>query len=159
MDWEQIAGIVIAGLPLVTAVAGAGRRTDPVRRQMAHDSQVLAALPEGSKAHVALLDVLERAANTLQERQSYSRDKAALALAIIGSLTFGYLTLWLWLIGSWWSLPLAILSGGIWIVFFFGIFDSAQLRDQEAHKRERDRRKEVRKLERETKKQARERKT
>jgi hypothetical protein len=141
VDWELLARILVAALPLASAIAGATRRSDPLRRQMSADAQVLQALPAGSEAHTSLLVVLGKAARTLQERQSYSRNYPALVFAIIGSLGFGYLAIWLGQQGAWWTWGLATICAVIWVVFFVGIFDSAQLRDQAQHKADRERRK------------------
>lgn len=141
MDWDLVARITVAGLPFATAIAGGNRRSDPVRRQMAADAQVLQALPEGSEAHTAVLDVLAKAARTIQQRDSYSRDYASLIGAIIGSVVFGYLAIWLAQQGTWWAWALATISALIWPAFVYGIFDSMQLRDQVEHKAEGERRK------------------
>lgn len=141
MDWELFARVTVAVLPALSALAGLALRPDPLRRQMAADAKVLASLPVGSPAHTSLLAVLSKAAATLESRQTFTRAKAALAGAIIGSLIFGYATIWLALHGTWWSWLLAAVSGFVWLIFIAGIFDSATLRDQAAHKREREERK------------------
>lgn len=138
MDWEVFARVTVAVLTVVSALAGLAQRPDPLRRQMAADAKVLTSLPVRSPAHASLLAVLSRAAATLEARQSFTRAKSALAGAIIGSLTFGYGTIWLALHGTWWGWLLAAASGFVWLVFIAGVFDSATLRDQEAHKRERE---------------------
>lgn len=138
MNWEQIARIAVVVLPFLTAMLGVVAHQDAVRRRIGMDSAALQRLPSESDAHRILLEVLARDAAVLNSRMNYSREPVGLALSIAGSLLLGYLTIWLWSQATWWGWGGAVVSGLLWLVFFFGIFDSAQLRDQHAHTLEKE---------------------
>lgn len=99
---------------------------------MHSDVELLEKLPVASSAKSAVLDLVETNARSLLEQRTYEIDKSGLAVAIAGAIGFGYLGFWLWTLGTWWSWIAFAITAVVWLVFFFGIFESAQKKDRAA---------------------------
>lgn len=134
MDWEAVLRVAVVVAPVVTAVAAGFTRPGASRASLKETAEVIEHLPEGTSARAAVLELLEADARALAHANRLRRDASGLALAIVGSIGFGYLTLWLIQRGAWWGWLLAALSGFLAVIFFVGIFESAQRRDRDAEK-------------------------
>ncbi|MFD6443636.1 hypothetical protein ACFWEJ_00945 [Promicromonospora sp. NPDC060204] len=108
------------------------------RRNMHADAELLQHLPEGSAARESVLNLISASADQLLERRTHTIDKGGLAIALVGTIVLGYVGIWLWNLATVWGWLALIPVAGFWLVFFFGIFESAAKKDRAAEEREKE---------------------
>lgn len=150
MDWETVGRVVVAAAPFLTALAGLVSRPQRARSDMKLDAEIAASLPDDSQAQIAVLRLVEEDAKALLRARDLKPDYSALVLALAGSLILGALAIWLVGLGSALSRTIAAPVVFLWLVFFFGIFESAQKKDRVAERAAREARRKARRNSRPT---------
>lgn len=131
--------IVVAGVGLVGVVVQQWRQRPVLRDQIKADLEIWQALPaESSVRRDLLVDVDSRVRRLLKEEEELRRDSSGMALGVIMTALFGWLSWWIWTIGGSYRLleivfiPLALMG-----VFGFVESTSKTQRDERGRRQRR----------------------
>ena len=114
-------------VPLVTVLITLGRGPGALRDRIKHDVELVEKLPD-SRARDGMLDLVEREVRDLNRFDATaSRDLPMFGLSLVSAPLLGYLTLWLIRDQhGWWTVPTAVVSGLLALLFVYGIFETGQ---------------------------------
>lgn len=138
MNLELGAQVLVGVVPVLVALVALLGRPDRLRSRLKHDAEVASLVPEGTAARTKVLELVEHDAVLILEARKLTRELSGVGLGIGGSVALGFLAIWLFQRGVWWTNVLGVVAASLWVVFFFGIFDSAQLQDRVKKKAERE---------------------
>jgi hypothetical protein len=128
MAWEWVAQVAPAAATLVTAAFGLGRGQGKIRRNLKHDAEVVATLPEASEVRKTMLDHMDWQAGQLAERESFGkREWAGVVVAIGLAIGSGYLSIWLFQHQAWWRW-VALVPALLFLVSLYGLVDSLTIK-------------------------------
>lgn len=132
IDWDVLIKVLTGLVTVATGLAGL-LKSDGGRREAARqEAELLGKLPEGSKAHTALLTLLEADVADLADRRNWRRDWPMAIVSLVCAPGLGYLSLWLAQRGAWWGWLFAGPAALMALVFLFGLFECIQLAPRDA---------------------------
>lgn len=130
--WEAVAKIVGGAAPFVLALVGVMGGPGRQRRMLQHDVEMLAKLPAGSAAAVALLAHVEHQIDLICKQAGQRRDVASMAFALVLAPLTGWFAVSLAFRDEWYSKLFGAILAALSSVFVYGIFESASLAERDA---------------------------
>lgn len=124
LDWELLSRLIAALATLGTATAGFFKGSGAERSAAKEEAELLALLPTDSDAYRMLAAHVTRRVERLT--QPGTRDWPMFVVALLVAPVLGWTTIWLVQRGTMWSWLLAPLAGLAFLIFLYGLFETAQ---------------------------------
>ncbi|MGP5391853.1 hypothetical protein [Glutamicibacter arilaitensis] len=119
---------------LATVIVGWAQSQGKLRATLKDDAEILTLLPEG-EARTKLASYIAERVEHLKKTDSGTRDIPIFVVAVVSTVLFGYLTIWLWGLEQWWTYALAVAAGSFFLIFLYGVFETAQKKDRTGEKK------------------------
>jgi hypothetical protein len=123
-----LAAAASTGFGLVALLRGTGR----LRNELKADVEIANALPDGEPKTLLTEHIATKVTRLVAAETELRRDWPFVALATVGAVAFGWVTVWLFEHQAWWSWLLLPLAAVLALVFVYGFFESLQKRKRDA---------------------------